>query len=187
MKPLSNRFDEALVYASRLHKNQKRKGSGIPYLSHLLGVTALVIEDGGDEDAAIAALLHDAVEDQGGVKVLNEINSRFGERVANIVEGCTDAFTFPKPAWKTRKEQYLARLKNAGPEIIQVSLADKIHNASTTLRDLQKNGKVVWTRFNGGRESTLWYYQALVDVFEEKTTSILLRELKRLVKELSEF
>jgi (p)ppGpp synthase/HD superfamily hydrolase len=187
MKPLSSRFDEALVYASRLHKNQKRKGSGIPYFSHLLGVTALVLENGGDEDVAIAALLHDAVEDQGGIKVLNEIKSRFGERVANIVEGCSDAFSFPKPPWKTRKDQYLARLMSAGPEVIQVSLADKVHNSSTTLRDLQKDGKVVWGRFNGGRDSTLWYYEALVGVFEMKTNSILLNEFKRIVNELSEY
>ena len=181
---LSPRFDEALVYAARLHKNQKRKGSGIPYISHLLGVAALVLEDGGDEDEAIAALLHDAVEDQGGIKTLQEIRIRFGLHVANIVEGCTNSFTFPKPPWKIRKEQYLLKLKSASPDIIRVSLADKVHNASSTLRDISRDGDQVWARFTGGKKGALWYYQALFQIFLDKTDSILVNEFKNIVNEL---
>jgi (p)ppGpp synthase/HD superfamily hydrolase len=148
-------------------------------------VVALVIEDGGDEDEAIAALLHDAVEDQGGIRTLNEIRSRFGERVAMIVEGCTDSFSFPKPPWKVRKDEFLARLSVASPEILRVSLADKVHNAATTLRDIQQEGTQVWGRFNGGKDSTLWYYKSLLKIFEERSDSILVSELRRLISELS--
>jgi (p)ppGpp synthase/HD superfamily hydrolase len=128
---LSNRFQEALLYAAKLHARQRRKRSNIPYLAHLLAVTALVLEDGGDEDEAIAALLHDAVEDQGGLKTLKEIDQKFGARVAHIVLEVSDSTEDPKPAWRERKEQYLASLSSASPSAIRVSLADKVHNART--------------------------------------------------------
>lgn len=166
-KPLlTSRFEEALVYAARLHANQVRKGSDVPYISHLLAVTALVIEDGGDEDQAIAALLHDAVEDQGGYKTLAEIRRLYGGHVAEIVEALTDAFTNPKPPWRERKERYLDHLRQATPEVRRVSLADKLHNARSILRDLRSDGEGVWDRFNGGKEGTLWYYRSLLGVFE---------------------
>jgi (p)ppGpp synthase/HD superfamily hydrolase len=107
---ITDRFDQALVYASRLHRDQWRKGTQIPYVSHLLSVAALVIEHGGDEDQAIAALLHDAVEDQGGAPILDEIREQFGDRVAKIVNECTDAWEEPKPPWRARKESSLAKL-----------------------------------------------------------------------------
>jgi (p)ppGpp synthase/HD superfamily hydrolase len=181
---LTNRFEGALLYATRLHAHQTRKGSRVPYISHLLGVTALVLEDGGDEDQAIAALLHDAVEDQGGPATLEEIRSRFGEHVAAIVEGCTDAFTSPKPPWRQRKEAYLAHLRQAGPDVRRVSLADKLHNARTILVDLRRNGEGVWWRFNGGKTGTLWYYHSLVEVFRETDRSPMVAELVSVLAEI---
>ncbi len=127
---LNERFDQALNYAIQLHADQLRKGSGVPYLAHLLSVTALVLEDGGSEDEAIAALLHDAVEDQGGLATLEEIRSKFGTHVADIVAGCTDSFEDPRPPWKQRKDRYLQHLAQATPEVRRVSLADKLHNAA---------------------------------------------------------
>ena len=137
MSKLTNRFEEALVYATQLHSHQTRKRTGTPYIAHLLSVTALVLEAGGEEDEAISALLHDAVEDQGGKKTLKEIQRRFGNKVAEIVLSCTDAYIFPKPPWQERKESYIAHLKEASPESKRVSLADKLHNARSILRDLR--------------------------------------------------
>lgn len=180
------RFEEALVYATRLHNGQSRKGTGIPYVAHLLAVTALVIEWGGDEDMAIAALLHDAVEDQGGIVTLANIRRRFGERVATIVDGCTDSYTQPKPAWKKRKEDYLQKLKVEPDDVRLVSLADKVHNARSILFDLRKDGVSALDRFRGGREGTLWYYQALVAVFTEIGNTPQTAELARLVAEIDQ-
>jgi (p)ppGpp synthase/HD superfamily hydrolase len=184
MMMLTNRFEGALLYAIRLHAHQIRKGSRVPYISHLLGVTALVLEDGGNEDQAIAALLHDAVEDQGGLATLEDIRSRFGEHVATIVEGCTDAFTLPKPPWRERKETYIAHLRRAGVDVRRVSLADKLHNARTILVDLRRNGEVVWRRFNGGKGGTLWYYRSLVEVFQKIDHSPMVDELANVVAEI---
>jgi (p)ppGpp synthase/HD superfamily hydrolase len=148
-----------------LHRQQKRKGTQIPYLGHLLAVTALVIEAGGDEDSAIAALLHDAAEDQGGLETLEEIHIRFGERVAEIVRGCTDTFETPKPPWRPRKQAYLAHLRLAPAEVRRVSLADKVHNARSIVSDLLRVGNAVWERFTGGKDGTLWYYRSLIEVY----------------------
>lgn len=184
---LTERFQDAFGFAATLHARQKRKGTDIPYLSHLMGVTALVLEDGGDEDQAIAALLHDAVEDQGGLKTLEEIRQRFGQHVAEIVDGCTDAYTNPKPPWKQRKQDYLAHLHQASPEIVRVSLADKLHNARSISADLQRYGVSTWRRFNGGREGTLWYYHNLVDIFVERSSSPMVAELQRAVGAIEAF
>jgi GTP pyrophosphokinase len=184
---LTERFQDAFGFASTLHARQKRKGTGIPYLSHLLGVTALVLEDGGDEDQAIAALLHDAVEDQGGLKTLEEIRQRFGQHVAEIVDGCTDAYTTPKPPWKQRKQDYLAHLRQASPEVVRVSLADKLHNARSISADLQRIGETTWRRFNGGRDGTLWYYHSLVEIFKERSSSPMVAELQRVVQAIEAF
>jgi (p)ppGpp synthase/HD superfamily hydrolase len=173
---LTRRFDEAFLFAADLHRKQLRKGAGIPYLAHLLGVTALVLEDGGDEDQAIAALLHDAAEDQGGRKILEEINTRFGSRVASIVDGCTDTYDDPKPAWRQRKEDYIEHLRSAPTDVRRVSLADKLQNARSILVDLKRCGDEVWGRFNGGKEGTMWYYRTLVKVFQELDSSILVDE-----------
>jgi (p)ppGpp synthase/HD superfamily hydrolase len=185
-KKFTARFENALVYAGRLHADQLRKGSGVPYISHLLAVTALVIEDGGDEDEAIAALLHDAVEDQGGRKTLAEIRRRFGDRVAYIVEGLTDAYTIPKPPWRERKEKYIQHLRQATPDVRRVSLADKLHNARSILNNLRWQGEAIWERFNGGKEGTLWYYRALLDVFQERESKGMAYEFARVVHEIEQ-
>lgn len=174
---LSSRFSAALLLAVQLHRTQLRKGSGVPYVAHLLGVTALVLEDGGDEDQAIAALLHDAVEDQGGRETLARIRAQFGERVAEIVAGCTDTYENPKPPWRGRKEGYLQHLWQADEDVLLVSLADKVHNARSILHDLRTQGENLWERFRGGKDGTLWYYRALVDVFEQRITSPLVADL----------
>lgn len=181
---LTSRFEGALILATRLHINQVRKSTRIPYVAHLLAVTALVLEDGGDEDQAIAALLHDAVEDQGGIEILDDIGRRFGERVARIVEGCSDSFESPKPPWRERKENYLRHLREADIDILRVSLADKLHNACSILRDLQQHGDVIWERFKGGEDGTIWYYRSLVDVFRNNDFSPMVGELQRVINKI---
>lgn len=159
--PLSERFDDALVFASRLHARQRRKGTDIPYVAHLLAVTALVLEHGGGEDEAIAALLHDAVEDQGGAATLEAIRARFGAVVADTVAGCSDAHGEPKPPWRARKEAYIAHVRHAPAAVVLVSACDKLHNARSILADYRRIGEALWPRFNAGAEAILWYYQAL--------------------------
>jgi (p)ppGpp synthase/HD superfamily hydrolase len=181
---LSLKFEKALVLAVRLHNGQQRKGTNIPYMAHLLGVTALVLEDGGDEDQAIAALLHDAVEDQGGMETYNKIKEEFGDRIASIVDGCTDTYLDPKPPWYERKRLYLDHLKTASPDVIRVSLADKVHNARSILYALKQYGNTIWSRFNGNREGTLWYYHALVDIYSEVSSSPFVYELKTTLSEI---
>jgi (p)ppGpp synthase/HD superfamily hydrolase len=174
---LTQRFKDALDYALELHGDQQRKGSDTPYVAHLLAVASLVLEDGGDEEQAIAALLHDAPEDQGGLETLEAIRQRFGERVANIVHGCTDTYETPKPPWRQRKESYLEHLRIAPEEVRRVSLADKLHNARSILTDLLRCGEDVWVRFNGGKDGTLWYYHSLLIVFRSLSDSPLVTEL----------
>ena len=184
MSELTSRFEEALIYAVRLHAEQKRKVANIPYVSHLLAVTALVLEDGGDEDEAIAALLHDAVEDQGGLPILEEIRSRFGERVAHIVDGCTDAYVLPKPPWRERKSHYLEELRGADRNVRRVSLADKVHNSRMIVSSLLQLGEDTWVCFNGGKTGTLWYYDELLIVFRQTGDGFLTDELERWVGEM---
>ena len=184
-RDFSPRFDAALVYAHQLHADQRRKGTTIPYVGHLLAVTAIVIENGGTEDEVIAALLHDAVEDAGGPATREEIRQRFGENVAVIVDGLTDTDQTPKPPWRERKETYLAHLREAAPSVLLVSLADKIHNAQSIVRDVRKDGDTVWNRFSGGRNGSLWYYRSLVEVFRARGQfAALVAELDRVVTEL---
>lgn len=184
MSSLTPRFQEALALAYQLHNGQIRKGTSIPYISHLLGVTSLVLEDGGDEDEAIAALLHDAVEDQGGRETLELIRGKFGERVAEIVLACSDSDTLPKPPWRERKERYIAHLRQASPSVVRVSLADKIHNARDIVMSYRKSGESVWERFKGGKEGTLWYYTTLAQVFKEIRQDAMAEELGRVVDEM---
>jgi GTP pyrophosphokinase len=181
---LSPRFEEALIFATRLHATQTRKESGTPYIAHLLAVSALVLEYGGDEDQAIAALLHDAVEDQGGAATREAIRARFVDRVTAIVDGCTDADTQPKPPWRARKEAYLAHLPDAPAEVRLVSAADKLHNARSVLADYRQVGEAVWARFRGGKAGTLWYYRALLTAYRAAGTDPLVEELDRTVTEL---
>ena len=183
---LTECFEDALLFAARLHANQFRKGSQTPYIAHLLSVAALVLEAGGDEDLVIAALLHDAVEDQGGLKTLNEIRMRYGNRVAFIVNSCSDAYPTPKPAWKNRKVDYLTHLQSSTSEARLVSLADKLHNSRCILRDILEGESDVWDKFKGGKEGTLWYYRSLISVFEQFESSFLLDELKRVVNQIEE-
>ena len=181
---LSDRFQTALNLAFELHQNQIRKGSQVPYFSHLMGVSTLVLENGGTENEAIAALLHDAVEDQGGLPTLERIKAEFGDEVADIVDGCTDAYTHPKTDWKARKINYLERLKTASNSVVLVSLSDKVHNSRSILRDLQKEGDTIWDWFKGKKAGTLWYYQSLANIFDESSYSFLKQELRQLVEEL---
>ncbi len=187
MIPISARFQDALAYAVSLHAAQTRKISGVPYVAHLLSVSALAMEHGADEDEAIAALLHDAVEDQGGAPTLEEIRQRFGERVAKIVDGCTDAYEIPKPPWRARKEAYLRHLQDEADSSMRlVSAADKLHNARTILSDLLAEGSQVFERFKGGKQGTLWYYRELVHVFKERGPQRLAQELERVVSEIEQ-
>src|SRR5882762_1940081 len=146
---LTSRYDEAFRYAHELHGTQKRKGTSIPYISHLMIVSALVIENGGTEDQAIGALLHDAAEDQGGTPTLDEVRKRFGDVVAEIVSDCTDSWNECKPDWRPRKEAYLAVLPAKPPRSLLVSLADKTHNAEAILYDYRVLGDALWSRFKG--------------------------------------
>ena len=181
---LSDRFEQALIYATRLHSNQVRKGSGVPYISHLLGVTALVLEDGGSEEEAIAALLHDAIEDRGGDKIRQEIKAKFGEIVAEIVEDCTESDTDPKPAWKERKLATIKKLREVSPQARRVILADKLHNARSILGDWYRIGDAIWERFKTGKAGTIWYFRSIVEVDRDNGYSYLGEELTRVIAEL---
>lgn len=186
MKP-TQRFSEAFALAAELHATQVRKGTSIPYLSHLLSVAGIAMEHGATEDEAIAALLHDAVEDQGGLPTLERIRARFGDNVAEIVLGCTDSTEIDparKQSWKERKENYLAHLADASHSVRLVSAADKLHNARCTLTECRRSGEAVWQRFNGGKEGTLWYYRELLRAFHATGTSSLVEEFGRAVTEL---
>ncbi len=183
---LSPRYEAALVMATQLHASQKRKGTSIPYVSHLLAVSSLVLEHGGCEDQAIAALLHDAVEDQGGLPTLDQIRDHFGDVVAKIVVHCTDAYEEPKPEWRIRKEEYIASIEEKPLDAALVSFADKLHNARAILNDLRTVGGELWGRFTGGKEGTLWYYQSLATAFNDALDNALSKELKRTVKEMDD-
>jgi GTP pyrophosphokinase len=182
---LSRKFEEALVYASVVHAGQIRKATGIPYIAHLLGVASIAFEYGADEDEGIGALLHDAAEDAGGPARIDDIWVRFGEKVAKIVEGCTDTLETPKPPWRERKEKYLAHLKETDASTRLVSAADKLFNTRSILRELRQRGDAVWTRFSGGKKDRLWYYRALVIAFRQHGDhSDLIDELDLVVNEI---
>ncbi len=181
---LGPRFLRAFEFAAQKHSGQMRKASTIPYIAHLMGVASLVLEAGGDEDLAIAALLHDVVEDCGGVPMLKEVRRRFGARVAKVVDGCTDADTYPKPPWLERKQKYIARLKKEDAETHLVSAADKLNNVRSILSDYRAIGESVWSRFSGGREGTLWYYRTLRDEFLRYEPNRITRDLELAVREL---
>ncbi|EIM98547.1 hypothetical protein WQE_23503 [Paraburkholderia hospita] len=180
---LTDKFVRATELALRIHATQRRKGTQIPYTSHLLGVASLVLENGGDEEQAIAGLLHDALEDV-GPHVAPTIRDLFGERVLRIVEGCTDGVpdaSGQKPDWRTRKLAYLAHLERAEPEMLLVSGADKLYNARAIVTDLHAVGKVVFDRFTAGETGTLWYYGELARVFQERLPGSLSSEIGRTV------
>lgn len=178
----TDRFEEALVHASRLHKEQTRKGSETPYINHLLAVAAIVGENDGTEDEVIAALLHDAIEDTPETK--GALAERFGDEVAEIVDGCSDTDIIPKPPWRERKEIYVAHVKSAPPSVRFVSSADKLHNARAILADYRAVGEELWSRFRGGRDGTLWYYRALVEAYKSAGSATVIEEFERTVVEI---
>lgn len=180
----SERFCEALCYATRLHEGQQRKISGTPYVAHLLRVAGIALDHGADEDEAIAALLHDAVEDQGGQRTRREIARRFGPRVAEIVDGCTDTDQEPKPPWRGRKEAYLARLGEASASVRLVSACDKLDNARSILADYLRMKESLWRHFHGGRDGVLWYFRSVVEILKQAGGNPLVEELDRVVTEL---
>ena len=186
---LSERFTDALTYATDLHSSQVRRGTDTPYIAHLLGVCSLVLEDGGDEDEAIAALLHDAVEDQdegSPEELMEEIRSRYGDNVAAIVDACTETLGRPKPPWVARRAIYLAELEHASDSALRVSLADKLYNARAILRDYRVHGDELWSRFNkeSNKDLQLKYYSDLAEVFGRRSASPMANELGRVVAEL---
>ena len=178
-----------MVYAHQVHQNQRRKGTGIPYIAHILGVAALAIEYGATEDEAIGALLHDAAEDGGGEATLAEIRARFGDAVADIVLGCSDSLVEDpedKLPWRDRKENYLAHLENASASVCLVSAADKLHNVRSIMRDYREHGEEIWDRFQGRRDGTLWYYETVADTLVRRYRSQLTRDLQDDVDKLLE-
>jgi (p)ppGpp synthase/HD superfamily hydrolase len=183
---LSSRFEHALSYTARLHARQKRKGSDIPYVSHLLGVASIALEYGATEDEAIAALLHDAIEDQGGAETREEIRERFGDTIVEIVVGCTDADEHPKPPWRMRKETFIVHVRTASHSVRLVSAADKLHNLRSIVKDYREIGDALWPRFQAGQEGTLWYYRSLYDAFCEVERTPLVEEVGRTLAELVE-
>jgi (p)ppGpp synthase/HD superfamily hydrolase len=182
---VTERFDRALDFATKVHRHQVKKGTTIPYIAHLLGVCALVLQDGGDEYQAIAALLHDAPEDQGGQETLDEIRAEFGDRVVDIVQGCSDTLETPKPPWTARKQRYLDHLETSPEDVLCVSLADKLYNVQSLLRDYLLIGDSLWERFNAGADGQLWYHNALADVFRRRYPGMMANELSKAVSDLN--
>ena len=183
---LDERYIEALAFTVKLHARQARKGTRIPYLAHLLEVSGLVLEDGGTEDEAIAALLHDAVEDQGGQKTLSGIREKFGDEVARVVEACSDTDRQPKPPWLERKREYLTHLEDADPSTLRVSCADKLHNVRSIVADQAHHGDDVWERFSASPPETVWYYESLSEIFSRRLPdSMLTKQLQKAVSELA--
>jgi (p)ppGpp synthase/HD superfamily hydrolase len=181
---LTSRFTKALLYASRIHGGKLRKKTKIPDIGHILGVTAIALEYGANETEAIAALLHDAVEDAGGKARLRDIERKFGRAVAKIVDGCTDSYEDPKPPWLDRKKTYVAHVRNAPIPTKLVSAADKVQNVRSLLRNYREEGDNLWQRYNSGKQGALWYYRALVKAFAGRRIRPLVQELDRTLSEL---
>ncbi len=184
--PLTDRFTRAVELALELHREQTRKLSDTPFAAHLLRVTGLVLEHGADEDTAIAAVLHDAIEDQGGPGTRTLIGNRFGQRVAAIVDECSDTDQTPKPPWRQRKQHYLAHLATASPSARLISAADKLDNIRSLLTSYRQSGEEIWKHFRGGREGTLWYYRSVLAVLRQTGPSTLVDELSRAVAEFEQ-
>jgi (p)ppGpp synthase/HD superfamily hydrolase len=163
---LSHQFEAALVYATQLHRQQYRKVVPTPYVGHLLAVSALVLEDGGNEEEAIAALLHDAIEDQGGEATRNDLQRQFGARITTIVEGCTEPLPQPQESWQQHKQRYLDKLQQGSAAVHRVALADKLHNARSLLHHLQQRGSEVWQHFRATPSELIWFYEAQLRLFE---------------------
>ncbi len=186
----SARVCEALTLAALLHAEDPRKDTSIPYVSHLVAVAALVMEDGGDENDVIAALLHDAVEDQGGTATAEVIRKQFGDQVADVVIECSDAAPEEgqeKPPWHERKRRHLAGIVNMSEPALRVTAADKLHNVQSTLFDVRRNGASVWDRFKTGREGFVWYHREILAVLLQRTPgSRSVQRLSQVLEELGE-
>jgi len=179
----SKAFENALAFAAQLHADQRRKGSDTPYISHLLAVTAIALDHGATENEAIAALLHDAVEDQGGQETLEEIRRRFGNQIASIVAACSDTDESPKPPWQDRKDAFVERLRTEPYSVRLVVAADKLHNVRDVLRNYRIHGDDLWSHFKGGRDGTLWYYRAVVGALNQAATPDE-RQMNALIQEI---
>jgi (p)ppGpp synthase/HD superfamily hydrolase len=177
------RLAEAATFAFAMHADQRRKGTSTPYSAHPMSVAALVLEHGGDEEQAIAGLLHDAIEDM-GTEQEEIIKERFGLRVAAIVRACTDADVIPKPPWRERKEQCIEHLEQVGEDVLLVSACDKLHNARAIVSDLEAHAPDLFGRFAGGQEGTLWCYDSLAKVFSRRLPGPLAAELRKTVREM---
>jgi (p)ppGpp synthase/HD superfamily hydrolase len=191
---LTDRFVRAVDYARQVHVNC-RKETLVPYMAHLLGVASLVMGENGEvgfpltEDMVIAALLHDAVEDEGGIPRLRDIEANFGKDVARMVEGLTDSFeedSSKKEKWEDRKSSYIKRLRKESQETLLVSVADKLYNARSIVADYREEGAQVWKRFKRGRDQQLWYFNELIKVFDQRGSNRMVEELKRVVQELTQ-
>ena len=180
------KYKKALDFAYKIHFKQSRKGTGIPYFTHLVSVSNNIIEDGGTTDEAIGGLLHDAVEDQGGLKTLIKIRKLFGNKVAKIVNECSDTIVVPKPPWLTRKKKYLSDIKKKSQSSMFVSLCDKLHNGSSIVNDYKRKGKKVWTRFTAKPKQVAWYYEGLYKEFSKhlKGRKVLKGNYLMVVKEI---
>ncbi len=185
---LTSRFDDAFEFASKIHREDTKKNTEVPYIAHLLEVSSLVLSYGGNEDEAIAALLHDSVEDHSDVVKFETIGKRFGGRVAAIVESCSDTSVFPKPPWCERKKKYIAHVRHANESVVTVSAADKLANARAILKDYRQVGEELWQRFNADKAHQLWYYRevtaALTEAAGEGRARPLVEELQRAAAEL---
>jgi (p)ppGpp synthase/HD superfamily hydrolase len=184
---LTDRFLDAVALAEEVHGRQRRSGTDVPYLAHLLVVTGLVLEDGGDEDEAVAAMLHDSVEQGGGQQMLNRVEQRFGPRVAAIVEACSDTVEEDHDErWIERKRRYLEHLPNIEDDgALRVSLADKLHNVRSLVREYREAGDALWGRFTEKTpQEQLWYYRRLLEFFRERRPGPLTEDLARAVDEL---
>lgn len=187
MEKLTQKYEFALILANRIHQKQRRKINETPYFAHLLAVSALVIEDGGTENEAIAALLHDTVEDQGGIKVASLIRHKFGDEVADLVIGCTEEDVLSVPSWRARKQKYLNNLRRASPEVSRIALADKLHNAISNINEYERHSVDVWQNFVEGKEGLVWFYLSVIEAVKETEYSgFLLHRLARAVSHLQQ-
>lgn len=190
---LTERFTSAVEYARQLH-TEYRKGTDIPYMAHLLGVAAIVMGEAGGwvritEDMVIAALLHDTVEDHGGLPRLHDIEKKFGDDVARMVAGLSDTFAEDhdqKEGWDERKQSYIQRLRTERDDVLLISAADKLYNARAMLEDFREVGHLIWSRFNRGAKQQLWYFNELLKVFNARTGNSIVAELERVVRELED-
>ncbi len=181
---LNERIERALIFAASKHAGQTRKGSEVPYITHPVAVALLVHEHGGTENQVVAALLHDTVEDCGGLPVLEEIRERFGEAVADMVRAMTDSLDRERESWRERKQRALDTFTTVGASVRLVAVCDKLHNVRSILADYERIGAQIWERFRGGKEGSLWYYRSLLDALHSDGAPAPFTDLERAVVRL---